>query len=139
MSTQSTCHHCQQAFGCGVESNLDSACWCIKLPNIASLPEVNTEGENTANNVPSKSQCLCPECLKLKIAAQINTLMEQKSLDEMLVIAAPFAKPPSMVEGIDFNLENGFHVFTSWFHLKRGSCCSNGCKNCPYSGTINAI
>nr|WP_289107927.1 DUF5522 domain-containing protein [uncultured Pseudoalteromonas sp.] len=20
-----------------------------------------------------------------------------------------------------------------WFFLKRGTCCKNGCKNCPYS------
>jgi len=24
-------------------------------------------------------------------------------------------------------------VFTREFHLKRGYCCTNGCKNCPYS------
>ena len=23
-------------------------------------------------------------------------------------------------------------VFTKEYHLKRGHCCKNGCKNCPY-------
>jgi len=33
----------------------------------------------------------------------------------------------------DFYLdENGYTVFTAAYHLKRGSCCSNGCCHCPY-------
>lgn len=32
----------------------------------------------------------------------------------------------------DFYIENGKYVFTREFHLKRGHCCGNGCKNCPY-------
>jgi hypothetical protein len=32
----------------------------------------------------------------------------------------------------DFYIEDGKYVFTKEFHLKRGSCCGNGCKNCPY-------
>jgi len=26
----------------------------------------------------------------------------------------------------------GFKIFTEEFHLKRGYCCKNGCKHCPY-------
>jgi hypothetical protein len=26
----------------------------------------------------------------------------------------------------------GFLVFTEQHHLKRGYCCTNGCKHCPY-------
>ena len=33
---------------------------------------------------------------------------------------------------MDYYLEDGFVVFTKEFHLKRGYCCNNGCKNCPY-------
>lgn len=33
----------------------------------------------------------------------------------------------------DFYLnEQGFMVFTEVYHLKRGYCCKNGCKHCPY-------
>ena len=33
----------------------------------------------------------------------------------------------------DFYLnEQGFMVFTEAYHLKRGYCCKNGCKHCPY-------
>lgn len=28
--------------------------------------------------------------------------------------------------------EEGLMVFTEAFHLKRGYCCKNGCKHCPY-------
>jgi hypothetical protein len=26
----------------------------------------------------------------------------------------------------------GFIVFTEAYHLKRGYCCKNGCRHCPY-------
>ncbi|MBN7817897.1 DUF5522 domain-containing protein [Algoriphagus pacificus] len=28
--------------------------------------------------------------------------------------------------------EQGLMVFTAKYHLKRGYCCGNGCKHCPY-------
>ena len=38
----------------------------------------------------------------------------------------------SLIEGEDYTIENGLMVFTKNYHLKRGSCCGSGCKNCPY-------
>ncbi len=36
-------------------------------------------------------------------------------------------------EGIDYYMqEDGKLVFTGAYHLKRGYCCSRGCKHCPY-------
>ena len=32
----------------------------------------------------------------------------------------------------DFYIENKIYVFTKEFHLKRGSCCGNGCRHCPF-------
>jgi len=32
----------------------------------------------------------------------------------------------------DYYFENGLLVFTREYHLKRGYCCKNGCKNCPW-------
>lgn len=40
----------------------------------------------------------------------------------------------SLVEGIDYMLENNKMVFTREFLLKRGYCCNSRCQNCPYSG-----
>jgi hypothetical protein len=28
--------------------------------------------------------------------------------------------------------EEGFKVFTEKYHLKRGYCCKNNCRHCPY-------
>lgn len=38
-----------------------------------------------------------------------------------------------LAEGEDFYFdENGLMVFTEKFHLKKGYCCGNGCRHCPY-------
>jgi hypothetical protein len=38
-----------------------------------------------------------------------------------------------MVEGEDYYFnENGLMVFTAAYHLKRGYCCKNKCKHCPW-------
>lgn len=28
--------------------------------------------------------------------------------------------------------EQGYMVFTEYYHKKRGYCCKNGCKHCPF-------
>jgi len=33
---------------------------------------------------------------------------------------------------IDYYIENGKRVFTEQYHIKRGFCCGNGCRHCPY-------
>jgi hypothetical protein len=36
-------------------------------------------------------------------------------------------------EGEDYYFnEEGYIVLTEQFHLKKGNCCGNGCKHCPY-------
>jgi protein-disulfide isomerase len=32
----------------------------------------------------------------------------------------------------DFYFEGGLMVLTAQYHLRRGSCCGNGCRHCPY-------
>jgi len=40
----------------------------------------------------------------------------------------------TLIEGEDlYYNENGYVVFTEKFHLKKGYCCGNGCKHCPYN------
>jgi hypothetical protein len=36
------------------------------------------------------------------------------------------------LEPDDFYFENGLMVMTARYHLKRGSCCGNACRHCPY-------
>ena len=39
-----------------------------------------------------------------------------------------------MIEGVDFYFnEDGFMVFTETYHRKRGYCCKNKCKHCPWN------
>ncbi len=38
----------------------------------------------------------------------------------------------SLEEGDFYTNEQGYRVFTEKYLLKRGYCCKNGCKNCPY-------
>jgi len=33
----------------------------------------------------------------------------------------------------DFYIENGFKVMTEEYHTKRGYCCGNGCRHCPFT------
>jgi hypothetical protein len=35
-------------------------------------------------------------------------------------------------EGVDYYMENGYRVMTEHYLIKRGYCCSNGCRHCPY-------
>lgn len=28
--------------------------------------------------------------------------------------------------------DQGFKVFTEYYHLKRGYCCESACRHCPY-------
>jgi hypothetical protein len=41
-----------------------------------------------------------------------------------------FVKPK--LQQTDFYWENGKMVMTEEYHMKRGSCCGNGCLHCPY-------
>ena len=41
-------------------------------------------------------------------------------------------KSEKFIEGVDYYFENGYMVLTAHFLLKRGYCCGNGCRHCPY-------
>jgi hypothetical protein len=43
-----------------------------------------------------------------------------------------FLEPQAVLDPEDFYFENGLMVLTERYHLKRGSCCGNGCRHCPY-------
>ena len=38
-----------------------------------------------------------------------------------------------MVKEIDYYIDEGRFVMTESYHLKRGYCCGNGCRHCPYN------
>ncbi len=41
---------------------------------------------------------------------------------------------PKLEEGVDYYMSpDGYRIMTEFYLVKRGYCCSNGCKHCPYS------
>ena len=39
---------------------------------------------------------------------------------------------PKLEEGLDYYFENGLMVLSAEYLRKRGYCCNNGCRHCPY-------
>tara|TARA_B110001454_G_C12723234_1_gene436028 strand:+ start:4488 stop:4772 length:285 start_codon:yes stop_codon:yes gene_type:complete len=62
--------------------------------------------------IPSQyKDCLCSSCLKELAVKKSDT---------------------DLTEGEDYYIERGQFVFTEKYHLKKGECCGNGCRHCPY-------
>lgn len=115
--TAGICSGCGRSFVCGSPST-GGNCWCDELPRI--LPPDPEMG------------CLCRECLIERTAERIESALHEKSHAEMLQLARPYAQSASLIENIDYTVENGNLVFSAWYHLKRGSCCGNACRHCPF-------
>jgi hypothetical protein len=43
------------------------------------------------------------------------------------------AKVVPFVENEDYYLDRGLMVLTARYHLRRGYCCDQGCRHCPYT------
>lgn len=46
-----------------------------------------------------------------------------------------FGDKPKLEPGDFYKSEEGYLIFTEQYLLKRGYCCQNGCKHCPYGFT----
>ena len=112
----STCIECGSTFECGVSSGY---CWCFDFPALIGVDE--------------QSECMCPDCLKNQINERALCYVAEIRSGKMKNIVPGLAEGSAkFIEGIDYYLENGAWVFTEWFHLKKGKCCGNGCRHCPY-------
>lgn len=82
-------------------------CWCaaVKMPQdlLASVP---ADLRNQA--------CICRECV-------MNFHRTQAA-----------RRPPARVFPGDYYFEQGLVVFTAAYHARRGYCCGNRCRHCPY-------
>ncbi len=92
--------------------------WCSSFP--AVMP------------VATEQDCYCPTCLAKAISKSIDEQIRVKGMKYMIGIASQYQKHESLMELIDYTLEEGNYVFSKWYHLKRGSCCNNDCRNCPF-------
>lgn len=109
-----TCGKCQEPFSCYIGS-----CWCSDLPQIFPLDPLK--------------DCYCPSCLKKEVQDKIQQTVSQLTPNDFKEIKN-LGEAKKLVEGIDYYInENGYHVFTEWYHLRRGECCNNNCKHCPYN------
>ena len=112
------CSTCGNPFNCG-ETPDGIKCWCNNFPPIFALSEV--------------VDCLCCSCFTMSCSIEIDkyvaTLSSKTATDNK---AKDLPKTSHLIEGIDYYLENGNYVFKAWFHLKRGHCCTNKCRHCPY-------
>ena len=113
---QKKCSNCGESFTCG-SNRVDENCWCAQLPPVPL--------------VANKSQdCFCPKCLrgaipKLECASSAEGVFPA-------AIESDLASSNSLVEGEDYYLEGEALVFTALYHLRRGYCCENNCRHCPY-------
>ncbi|WP_460945013.1 DUF5522 domain-containing protein [Spirosoma daeguense] len=41
-------------------------------------------------------------------------------------------KIPNLADDDYYYTPEGYVVFTAAYHQKRGYCCQNGCRHCPY-------
>ncbi len=126
--TTSHCVECGVDMACGADSEMP-CCWCKAFPRLP--PEAGVDG----------SQCLCSNCLGFVLNRGVERGIEEKGVSAMVALASenrinPVSDTvrgkPRLVEHVDFEIENGNYVFSSWYHLKRGYCCGSGCRNCPF-------
>ena len=43
--------------------------------------------------------------------------------------------PEPLLPGRDYTIEASLYVFTADYLRRRGTCCENACRNCPYGFT----
>lgn len=112
------CSTCGTSFNCG-DTLQGSKCWCNDFPPIFNPSDI--------------IDCLCPSCFKkaclVKIDEYVATISPETALTNK---AGALPKTTNLVEDIDYYIEEGNYVFKAWYHLKRGYCCKNACRHCPY-------
>jgi hypothetical protein len=104
------CSRCEGSFECKVGDIANCQCSTVK---------VSAE----THEFLSKTHygCLCKKCLE-----ELNRAVKARG-----VYKFP-ASPELLVEDLHFYKEDGYFVFTEFYHILRGHCCGNGCRHCAY-------
>ena len=116
---QKNCSNCGKGFDCGAvretaNGTEELSCWCTELPHVGVVASPDQD-------------CLCPECLAVAIER-----LKSGGRNKDLTTKRGVSSPPSLVEGDDYYVEGAAIVFTASYHLRRGYCCENRCRHCPY-------
>ncbi|MCX2744260.1 DUF5522 domain-containing protein [Mangrovivirga sp. M17] len=72
----------------------------------------------------------CWQCLFNELDQKIKSI---KAGELENILKDPLWNKNKLIEGLDYYNENGLMVFTEYFHLKKGYCCKNQCRHCPYN------
>ena len=112
---EKSCSICGKSFQCGCQC---TDCWCAGYPAI--MP------------ADFSRDCQCPTCLAQNIGKHLDQKLDTLSLNDALALAKPFARSRRLIESIDYHVENELWIFSRWYLLKRGHCCGEACKHCPY-------
>ncbi|WP_046245292.1 DUF5522 domain-containing protein [Hymenobacter terrenus] len=51
----------------------------------------------------------------------------------------PTSIPPPLQPGDYYYTPEGYLVFTEQYHRRRGNCCKNGCRHCPWRKANNSF
>ncbi len=121
-SKQKSCSNCGTSFSCGPAAGKGS-CWCEELLHVSLVAGADQD-------------CLCPVCLSEAIAKRSLDKDEAPVVSRFGDIAAN--SPPPLIEGEDYYCEGPTIVFTASYLLRRGYCCDNGCRHCPYNAVVSA-
>ncbi len=80
--------------------------------------------------------CLCPKCLTAKTKAHIEAQIDTIAVHDAAPAEALACEGMPLIEHLDYTIEEGRWVLSRWYLLKRGECCGNACRHCPY-GHVN--
>ena len=92
----------------------------------------------TAKDGLPARDCLCPQCLIQSIQHKIEQEIDTVAIHQQAPKQVMRFKHQPLIEGLDYTIDNGLWMLSRWFHLKRGTCCGNRCRNCPY-GYVKVI
>jgi hypothetical protein len=110
-SNPALCPLCGQPNACQLctAAAYKGPCWCatVSIPD-ELLARVPADQRNRA--------CICKNCV---------TQFHQHHAKEGGVAGSP-------IRPGDFYFENGLMVFTAAYLRRRGYCCANNCRHCPY-------
>ena len=117
---QKLCSSCRDTFTCGAATATED-CWCAELPRFSFVANEDQD-------------CLCPKCLRQAIEEMTSS--GAAAAGRVPAPEQTRVNPTPLVEGEDYYLEGELFIFTERYHLRRGYCCENGCRHCPYTADI---
>jgi hypothetical protein len=110
-------NECRIANGCLYKG----PCWC----EAASVPAVV---QRYFADLGLEAACLCRTCL-----GHLAKCATGNDSADAILARVRADKARASLSADSYLDENGRTVFAAAFHLKRGYCCGNGCRHCPYN------